>query len=200
MGYFRAGHRAVATVLQQPRAAQRPEETLEFDLYVTITTKYVINGSNDRTQLTTGGKREAEIATPISGPTAPCSKATATPVPDVNAHKTPIQRERALPLFKKIAIIFLIFVLAYFCIPTQDSPPFHFFGGPVAKAPRHFGGAKNETENQAENQRDQHTHSQRYETAFLQCIRSRFFEIVHSFSVTPDIHHSNIQSTLGQRS
>lgn len=50
------------------------------------------------TQFTTGGNREAEIATPIKGPAAPCNRATATPVPEVRAHITPIQRERALPL------------------------------------------------------------------------------------------------------
>lgn len=37
------------------------------------------------TQLTTGGKRDAEIATPINGPAAPSNNANATPVPDVNA-------------------------------------------------------------------------------------------------------------------
>lgn len=52
------------------------------------------------TQLTTGGKSEADIATPINGPTAPCSKATATPVPEVNAHKTPIHSDLAFPLNK----------------------------------------------------------------------------------------------------
>lgn len=50
------------------------------------------------TQLTTGGSREADMATPIKGPAEPWSKATATPVPDVRAHKTPIQRARTLPL------------------------------------------------------------------------------------------------------
>lgn len=37
------------------------------------------------TQLTTGGSRDAEMATPINGPAAPNSSATATPDPDVNA-------------------------------------------------------------------------------------------------------------------
>lgn len=37
------------------------------------------------TQLTTGGKRDAEIATPINGPDAPSNNANATPEPDVNA-------------------------------------------------------------------------------------------------------------------
>lgn len=37
------------------------------------------------TQLTTGGKRDAEIATPINGPAAPSNNANATPVPDVSA-------------------------------------------------------------------------------------------------------------------
>lgn len=37
------------------------------------------------TQFTTGGKRDAEIATPINGPAAPSNNANATPVPDVNA-------------------------------------------------------------------------------------------------------------------
>lgn len=50
------------------------------------------------TQFTTGGSSDADIATPISGPTEPCSRATATPVPDVNAHRTPIHSERAFPL------------------------------------------------------------------------------------------------------
>lgn len=50
------------------------------------------------TQLTTGGKSDAEIATPIIGPAAPSSRANATPVPDVSAQATPIHRERALPL------------------------------------------------------------------------------------------------------
>lgn len=50
------------------------------------------------TQFTTGGNKDAEIATPISGPAAPSSKATATPEPDVNAHATPIHNERAFPL------------------------------------------------------------------------------------------------------
>lgn len=54
------------------------------------------------TQLTTGGKSDADIATPIKGPAAPRSKANATPVPDVNAQATPIHSERALPLSKKI--------------------------------------------------------------------------------------------------
>lgn len=35
--------------------------------------------------MTTGGKRDAEIATPINGPAAPSNNANATPVPDVNA-------------------------------------------------------------------------------------------------------------------
>lgn len=51
------------------------------------------------TQLTTGGRREALIATPINGPALPCRRATATPLPDVNAHKTPIHSDRALPLY-----------------------------------------------------------------------------------------------------
>lgn len=50
------------------------------------------------TQFTTGGNKEAEMATPIKGPAAPCNKATATPVPEVKAHITPIQRDRAFPL------------------------------------------------------------------------------------------------------
>lgn len=74
------------------------------------------------TQLTTGGRREADIATPINGPAEPCNKATATPLPEVKAHKTPtnklysinnhlsvgdlfklpIQRLRALPLNSKM--------------------------------------------------------------------------------------------------
>lgn len=41
------------------------------------------------------------MATPIKGPAEPCNKATATPVPEVNAHKTPIHKERTLPLKKK---------------------------------------------------------------------------------------------------
>lgn len=51
------------------------------------------------TQFTTGGNNEAEIATPISGPAEPCNNATATPVPEVKAHKTPIHKERTLPLY-----------------------------------------------------------------------------------------------------
>lgn len=50
------------------------------------------------TQLTTGGSREAEIAMPISGPALPWSKAKATPVPDVKAHKTPIHNDLTFPL------------------------------------------------------------------------------------------------------
>lgn len=46
------------------------------------------------TQLTRGGNNDADIATPMSGPTLPTSRATATPVPDVKAHNTPIQSER----------------------------------------------------------------------------------------------------------
>lgn len=49
--------------------------------------KIQINIFNSKilTQLTTGGRRDAEIATPINGPAAPSSNANATPVPDVNA-------------------------------------------------------------------------------------------------------------------
>lgn len=50
------------------------------------------------TQLTVGGSREADMATPIRGPALPCSKANATPVPDGRAHRTPIQSDRAIPL------------------------------------------------------------------------------------------------------
>lgn len=50
------------------------------------------------TQLTNGGKSDAEIATPIIGPAAPRSNANATPVPDVNAQATPIHSARAFPL------------------------------------------------------------------------------------------------------
>lgn len=50
------------------------------------------------TQFTTGGKSDAEIATPIIGPAAPSSSASATPVPDVNAQAIPIHSERAFPL------------------------------------------------------------------------------------------------------
>lgn len=50
------------------------------------------------TQLTTGGNRDADIATPINGPADPSSNASATPVPDVNAHAIPIHKERAFPL------------------------------------------------------------------------------------------------------
>lgn len=53
------------------------------------------------TQFTMGGSSDAEIATPISGPAAPCSKATATPVPDVSAQKILIHKERELPLQEK---------------------------------------------------------------------------------------------------
>lgn len=52
----------------------------------------------DFTQLTTGGRSDAEIATPINGPADPCNKATATPVPDVKAHRIPIHKDRAFPL------------------------------------------------------------------------------------------------------
>ena len=45
------------------------------------------------TQFTTGGNKEADIATPIKGPLLPCNNATATPVPDGKAHNTPIQRD-----------------------------------------------------------------------------------------------------------
>jgi len=45
------------------------------------------------TQLTTGGNNEADIATPIKGPLLPCSRATATPVPDGRAQRTPIQSD-----------------------------------------------------------------------------------------------------------
>lgn len=38
------------------------------------------------------------MATPISGPAEPWSRATATPVPDVRAQSTPIHRARTLPL------------------------------------------------------------------------------------------------------
>lgn len=59
------------------------------------------DGVTTLTQLTTGGKSDAEIATPIIGPAAPRSRARATPVPDVRAHATPIHNERALPLFQE---------------------------------------------------------------------------------------------------
>lgn len=82
---------------------------------------WCINKEEKLTQLTTGGRRDAEIATPINGPAEPCNKATATPLPEVKAHKTPtnklyninnhlsvgdlfelpIQRLRALPLNSK---------------------------------------------------------------------------------------------------
>jgi hypothetical protein len=61
------------------------------------------------TQLTTGGRREAEIATPINGPALPWSKATATPEPDVKAHKTPIHRDRAFPLLNTQTSFIFIF-------------------------------------------------------------------------------------------
>jgi hypothetical protein len=58
------------------------------------------------TALTTGGSKLAEIATPINGPALPINKATATPVPEVKAHKTPIHSDRAFPL--KINIYFTV--------------------------------------------------------------------------------------------
>jgi len=45
------------------------------------------------TQLTTGGSNEADMATPINGPLLPCNKATATPVPEGRAQRTPIQSD-----------------------------------------------------------------------------------------------------------
>ena len=51
-----------------------------------------INKEEKLTQLTTGGRRDAEIATPINGPAEPCNKATATPLPEVKAHKTPTNK------------------------------------------------------------------------------------------------------------
>lgn len=45
-----------------------------------------------------GGKREADMATPIRGPALPCKSAKATPVPDGNAHKIPTHRDLAIPL------------------------------------------------------------------------------------------------------
>jgi len=48
--------------------------------------------------LTTGGSSEADMATPIKGPALPLSKANATPTPDGKANKTPIQRDRVVPL------------------------------------------------------------------------------------------------------
>lgn len=57
------------------------------------------------TQLTTGGKSEADIAMPIKGPALPCRRARATPVPEVKAQSTPIHNERTFPL-KVIIIIF----------------------------------------------------------------------------------------------
>lgn len=54
---------------------------LKFDLLIELT------------QLTTGGSRDAEIATPIRGPLLPWSRATATPVPEGRAHKIPIQSD-----------------------------------------------------------------------------------------------------------
>lgn len=50
------------------------------------------------TQFTTGGNNDAEIATPINGPAAPKSNATATPEPEVRAHGSAIHNERAFPL------------------------------------------------------------------------------------------------------
>lgn len=47
------------------------------------------------------------MATPINGPADPCNKATATPVPDVKAHKIPIHKERAFPLGKHNVISFI---------------------------------------------------------------------------------------------
>lgn len=35
---------------------------------------------------------------PMSGPALPCSRANATPVPDVSAQSTPIHRDLTLPL------------------------------------------------------------------------------------------------------
>lgn len=71
---------------------------LQNDLFSALWIFDLIQPRGLLTQLTTGGSREADMATPISGPAEPWSKATATPVPDVNAHKTPIQRARTLPL------------------------------------------------------------------------------------------------------
>lgn len=50
------------------------------------------------TQLTMGGNRDAEMATPINGPAEPCSNARATPEPDVSAQATAIHSDRAFPL------------------------------------------------------------------------------------------------------
>uniref|UniRef100_A0A8W7P6R9 Uncharacterized protein n=1 Tax=Anopheles coluzzii TaxID=1518534 RepID=A0A8W7P6R9_ANOCL len=58
----------------------------------------LLNNWGGKRQFTTGGNSEAEIATPINGPADPWSSATATPLPDVSAHRMPIHRERALPL------------------------------------------------------------------------------------------------------
>jgi len=48
--------------------------------------------------LTTGASSEADMAAPIKGPALPLSKANATPIPDGRQYKTPIQRDRAVPL------------------------------------------------------------------------------------------------------
>lgn len=50
------------------------------------------------TALTAGGRREAEMATPINDPEFPPSTDKATPIPDGRAIKTPTQSPLGTPL------------------------------------------------------------------------------------------------------
>lgn len=75
---------------------QVPKRVLENFLNYNLHYKVIHEHSSP--QLTTGGRSDAEIATPINGPADPCSKATATPLPEVKAHKIPIHNDLALPL------------------------------------------------------------------------------------------------------
>lgn len=115
------------------------------------------------TQLTTGGKSDAEIATPIIGPAAPRSKANATPVPDVSAQAIPIHSERALPLIVSQKQIKFHIIHAKF----DQSPSSHFFRWPITQSPRHFGCTNYETKYEAKHQTDQHSHEKCNETFFL---------------------------------
>lgn len=87
---------------KQPQRRTSTINNLAFLLHL-LPKQYIIKKSVKviHTQLTRGGNSEADIATPINGPAEFCSRATATPLPEVNAHKTPIHNERALPLTRE---------------------------------------------------------------------------------------------------
>lgn len=66
--------------------------------YPKIREKKLKEERNVLTVFTTGGRRDADIATPTKHPAFPPSTERATPAPDGKAMSTPIHRERGLPL------------------------------------------------------------------------------------------------------